>query len=288
MKPVKKAITLFFLLAVSVLYVSCEEEIVHKGKTPLLSVGNEFLYHEDVQRFYSQSHGNVDSATFVNDFIERWAEEAFFYHLAKRNVRKSDEIELLVENYKRSLILNIYETGLVEEQLEREISKEEVDTFYKENISMFLAKEPMVKGLLLKVPKNTPRLSLLRGWCKERTVDNLEKLDKYSLTNDVEYEYFLEIWKELSSVAEKTPLAVEELQQRLLRNKDTEFKDGDFVYFVSVDSIVKKGDAEPVELVEPEIRLLLSNTKKAHFIKEKKRELYKEALETGAIKYYNK
>lgn len=286
MKLAKKVFTAILLLACVAFFVSCEEEILHKGKTPLLEVGKEFLYYEDVQRFYAASHGDVDSAQYVDEFINRWAEEALFYHLAKRNVGETDKIKKLVESYKRSLILNIYQERLVEQQLTKEISADAVLEFYTDNAAMFEAKEPLVKGLFLRVPKNAPKLASLRSWYSTRSDENLEKLDKYTISNDVVYDYFLESWHKLADIAEKTPLSTGELQQRLERNKNIEFKEGDYVYFVSVDSLVKKGDMEPLEIVEPEIRLLLSNIMKAKFIKDKKRQLYEEALENGAIKRF--
>lgn len=286
MNLAKNVFTIILLLACAVPFVSCEEEILHKGKTPLLSVGKEFLYREDVQRLYAASHGSADSAQFVDEFIARWAEEALFYHLAKRNVAATAEIDELVESYKRSLILNIYQESLVEQQLNKEIQPEAVQEFYTSNASMFEAKEPLVKGLFIRVPRNASKLSSLRSWYKTRSEENLEKLDKYSLTDEVIYDYFAESWRKLADLAEKTPLQAGELEQRLSKNRDIEFKDGDYIYLISLDSLVRKGEMEPLELVESEIRLLLSNTMKAEFIKDKKRSLYEEALGSGTIKRY--
>lgn len=269
-------------------FASCEEEILHKGKTPLVGVGKEFLYKEDVMRFYNLNPPTtVDSATYVDRYINRWIEEALFYNSALRNVPSSADIDKLVEGYKRSLILNIYQEGLVEQHLKRDISDESVLTFYNENSAMFELEEPLAKGLFLKVPAKTPKINQLRTWCKERNEDNLEKLEKFAFANNVSYEYFAESWERLADVVEQTPLTEADIVSRLKRNKDIEFKDKEYIYFLSVDSIVEAGAMKPVELVEGEIRELLVNTLKAEFIKEKKRSIYNEALEKGTIQFYN-
>lgn len=268
-------------------FASCEEEILHKGKTPLVGVGKQFLYKEDVQRFYNSNPPvATDSATYVNSYINRWIEEALFYNTALRNVPATADIEKLVEGYKRSLILNIYQEGLVEQQLKRDISDESVLAFYNDNGAMFELDEPLAKGLFLKVPAKTPKLNQLRNWCKERDEDNLEKLEKYAFANEVSYEYFAESWRRLSEIAVQTPLGENEMVSRLKRSRDIEFKDKEFVYFLSVDSVVEAGAVKPVELVEGEIRELLVNTLKAEFIKEKKRGIYDEALKKGTIEFY--
>lgn len=285
-----KLIKSLFITVMIPLFVlsSCKEEILHKGKTPLVSVGKEFLYKEDVQRFCTANPPTGDSIEYVNRYINRWIEEALFYNVALRNVPVAGEVEKLVESYKRSLILNLYQEGLVEQHLRPTVSDEEVKEFYDNNIAMFELEEPVFKGLFLKVPATAPKQNSLRKWYKSREIDDLEKLDKYSIANNVDYEGYQDAWERLAVVASKTSLPVDELAQRIGRNKDIEFRDKDYVYFLSVDSFVNKGSHKPVELVEGEIRELVINTLKAEFIKENKQNIYDEAVKSGAIEYYNK
>lgn len=285
-----KLIKPLFIIAMFPLFASlssCKEEILHKGKTPLLSVGKEFLYKEDVQRFCSANPPSGDSVEYVNNYINRWVEEALFYNVALRNVPVTDDIEKLVESYKRSLILNIYQEGLVEQHLRLEVSADDVQKFYEENIAMFELEEPVLKGLFLKVPADAPKINSLRSWYKSRDIVDLEKLDKYSLANDVVYEPSYESWVRLAQIASKTTLTLDELVQRIMRSRNLEFRDKEFVYFLSVDSFVNKGAYKPIELVEGEIRELVINTLKADFIKKNKQNIYNEALKRGAIEYYN-
>lgn len=281
-------LSLSIIVFCTLLFSSCEKEIVHGGRTPLVSVGEDFLYVEDVQRFYAANPPATDSARYVDEFINRWVEDALLYNVALRNVPSTQEIEKLVESYRRSLVLNIYQEGLVEQQLRSQIPPEEVQAFYDANNHMFGVEEPIMRGLFVRVGKKASKLSSLRKWYKSRDIDDLEKLEKYSLDNDVRYEYFSETWKKVSDIAAKTPLTEQELLQRLLRNAAIEFSDKEYVYLLSADSVLGKNELKPVELVETEIRGLLENTKKVDFIKNKKQILYDEAVERGDIKYYKK
>ncbi len=276
------------IIALCPLFVlsSCKEEILHKGKTPLVSVGKEFLYKEDVQRFYAANHPAGDSAQFVGEYIEHWIEEALFYSVAQRNIPSTGDVEKLVESYKRSLVLNLYQEGLVEQHLRPEVQPEKIEAFYNENASMFELEEPILKGLFLKVPVGAQKLNNLRKWYKSRDIEDLEKLDKYSLANDVVYDHFTDSWERLSAIASKTTITEGDLLYRLLHNSHIEFKDKEYIYFVSADSVINKGALKPIELVESEIRSLLINTMKANFIKGKKQDIYNEAQKVGAIKYY--
>lgn len=281
------SLRILFIAICTLSIISCKEEIMHRGRTPLVSVGEEFLYLEDVQRFSSTNPSIADSAQYVNEFINRWIEEALFYNVALRNVPSSREIEKLVDSYKRSLVLNIYQNGLIEQHLQQEITNGDVLAFYNSNNRMFEVEEPIMKGIFMRVKKGAPKISSIRKWYKSRAIEDLEKLDKYSLADDTQYEYFAETWKRVSDIAARTPITENDLLQRLLRNAAIELNDKEYVYFISADTIIGKDGLKPLELVEDEIRNLLVNTKKVSFIKEKKRALFDEAIEKGSVKYYN-
>lgn len=288
MKQVAILLHTMIMVVCAAFVMSCQEEIMHRGRTPLVSVGKEFLYVEDVERFYSANPSAADSARYVDEFINRWIEEALFYNVALRNVPSSDKIDRLVEGYRRSLVLNLYQDGLVEQHLRNDIIDEEVQAFYKANSQMFEVEEPIMMGIFLRVKKGAPKLSSLRKWYKSRAIEDLEKLDKYSLADDAQYEYFAETWQRVSDIAAKTPITEADLLQRLSRSAAIELNDKEYIYFISADSLIDKGGLKPVELVEGDIRNLLANTKKVSFIKEKKSALFDEAKEKGAIKYYSK
>ena len=93
----------------------------------------------------------------------------------------------------------------------------------------------------------------------------------------------MEEWLPFCDLVHKTPLTEQQLMDRLLKKSTIEFKEGDFTYFVSADSILRKGDTKPIEMVANEIRELLINSKKANFIKQVKRSLYEEALQNGQV-----
>ena len=274
------------LLAVMFL-VSCESEITHKGKTPLVSVDKEFLYKEDVDLLFSTNRPTMDSVAFVNKYVTHWLEDILFYRMARRNVADSKEIDRLVENYRKVLFLNIYQQRLVEQQLAREITENEIASFYEQNKEMFVVKEPLLQGLYLKVSKRAPKLASVRKWYKSNKESDAEELEKYSSTNAIVYEYFMDTWRPLSELAAKMPITASDLLTRLNKDDCIEFSDSAYIYFVNASLLIRKGEQLPLDLASAEISELLINTLKADFIKEVQKSLYDEALMSGEIKFYD-
>ena len=287
MKIYKRAICT--LLAVMMLALhSCNEQVDHGGKTPLVGVGDEYLYKEDVEAMLVSDRMIKDSAEFVDKYVEHWLEDVLLYRQAKRNVSSSKEVARLIQNYKKSLLLNIYQERLVDQQLDKEITDDEISAFYDSNKKMFKMEEPMVKGLFLKVAKKAPKLDAVRRWCKSDKPEELEKLEKYTLTNAQVYEYFYETWTPLSVLAAKMSIGEEELNHRLAKKEFIEFSDTVSLYMINVADYLPVGDQKPIDLAEPEIKELLVNSRKADFLQQVKRDIYRNAIEDGEVKFFNK
>lgn len=232
---------------------------------------------------YAIYGSGVDSAQFVKDYIERWAVELLFYNKASENIASTVDVESMVEKYRRGLILSIYQDGLVNQQLASDVSLNDIEEFYDENKAMFEAEEPMFKGLLLKISNKSPNIGRVRSWCMRRNSEDLERIEKYSLANAAFYNSFLEEWRAVSDIAAQTPLTGYQLNERLKKRETIEFKHGGYTYFISADSLIQEGESKPLEMVVHEVTELLVNSKRANFIKGKKRSLYEEALKTGEV-----
>lgn len=277
-----------FCLSVLLLTVACDEVVNHKGKTPLVSVDKEFLYREDVDLQFATNRPLMDSVAFVKEYVRHWLEDVLLYKKARMNVADSKKIDQMVESYKKSLFLNIYQERLVEQQLEREISDNEISVFYEENKEMFLLDEPMMQGLFLKLPKNASKLSSVRKWCKGETSEDLENLEKYTLTNAITYENFFDKWYPLSALAAKMPINEDNLLAKLKNDEFLELGDSTSIYMLNATYLLLKGEQLPLELAQGEIRNLLINSLKASFVNEVKRNLCDEALVAGDVEFYDK
>lgn len=280
-----KIITLSIVF--SFLLISCEEQISHKGKTPLLSVDKDFLYKEDVEHFITANTPVIDSARFANEYVRRWIEDALFYRMARRNVRDTKEVERLVENYRRSLLLNIYQDKLIAQRLLREISDEDVNSFYERNKDLFLLDAPMIQGLFLKVSQKAPKLSSVRKWMENAESEDIESLEKYSLTNAIAYDYFIDGWRMLDAISARMPITSEALFAQLQKENLVEISDTGAVYLLNVTTLLRKGEHKPLDMAADEIRALLANSMKANFVKEAKRDLLRQAVESNNIKFYD-
>ena len=279
------------LLALPALLYACREEVSYVDRAAvtrdaLATIGDTHLYKDEVDIVYAQQGRGIDSASFVQDYVQRWAVDVLFHEKAKENVASTAEIDRMVEKYRESLIQNLYQDRLITQQLVPTITAEEVREFYEKELSLFELTEPYVKGFYVKLPYKNSKIRDVRNRCLRRGQDDLEELERLCSENGYEYQFFMEEWLPFVDLAHRTPLTEQQLMDRLLRKEIIEFTEGKFTYFVCADSILKRNDIKPIEMVSDEIKELLINSKKARFIKQMKRSLYEEALKSGRVILY--
>lgn len=275
------------MLCVALAMASCHEKVEHGGKTPLVQVGNHFLYQEDVSQVIPFGMAKPDSVEFVRTFVRKWVEEQVLYEKAEHNVRGDDRIDRMVADYRRTLVMNNYERVLLQQKMPGELTEEELKEYYDANKQLFVLEEPVVKGVFIKAPLKSPGLKELKQWYKDNSDEALEKLEAYAFRNAVIYEYFYDHWVPLSELEGKVVVNLAELSSDFDKNPDIEAKDDEYCYLVHIEEYVKEGEAKPYDLARQDIINLLANNRKVEFMDRVKRDLYNESVEAGRIKYYD-
>lgn len=267
-------------------FASCKEPVEHGGKTPLVQVGTYYLYHEDISRSLPYGLSASDSVVFVREFVRKWIEEQVLYEKAEHNVRDDDYIERMVDDYRRTLVLNKYERELLQQKMTNEISEEELRNYYDENKQLFLLDEPMIKGVFIKAPLSSPGLKDLKRWYKDGSDESLEQLEKYAFRNAVLYEYFLEQWITVSELESKVGVNLTDMNADLEKCFSSEHQDEEYCYLLHIAEYLTEGEEKPYDLARYEIIDLLANNRKVEFMQKVKNDLYNQSIEMGRIKYY--
>ncbi len=257
----------------------------HKGRTPLVELDGNFLYQEDLAAVQPVGQSKDDSLLFAEHYIRNWAEDILLYEKAQNNIPDNAEIEQLVKNYRKALIMHVYQQSLIQEKLAEEITEADLQTYYDTNKDVFKAEVPLMKGLFIKVPLTSPGIGRVRQWYKDERQSAVEHLEKYSLQNAVKYEYFYDKWIPASEILSLMPLREEKVDAYFAKNRHVELKDTAYWYFLNVSDYIPTGGQEPYEAARSAVSEMVVNRKQVEFLNQVKGDLYKEAVEDGKLKY---
>jgi hypothetical protein len=250
-------------------------------------VNNHFLYKEDLAAVLPDGLSRTDSVEFVERYVRGWLEETLLYDKAEKNIPDNAEIDKLVENYRKALIMHIYQQALISQQVTNDIPEQEIADYYERNKQVFRLTSPMLKGLFIKVPLTAPRLNDVRRWYKARTPEAVDHLEKYNLQNGVKYAYFYDHWIPATDVVDLLPLNVPSPETYVGQRRQVELKDTAFYYFLDVSDYRGTGEEKPYEAAQEEVKELLVNQKRVRFMDGVKEDLYQQAVKNKEIIYNN-
>lgn len=273
--------------AIILIQVGCTESVNHKGKTPIVQVGNEYLYKEDLFLVMPLGIKGKDSVDFVNNYIRNWIYDALLYKQAEGNIPDNDKIDDQVKSYRKALITHSYVEQLVNQELRGNISEEEIENYYALNSNAFQALESYIKGIYIKVPKNASGITNLKKWYKDNSESSIDKIEKFGIKNAVDYEYFYDTWRPFDDFIIKLPSKEKELPVNIHKNTNIEMNDSSYFYFMHIDDVINKGEVLPLEYARNDIKEILVNTKRIEYISQMKSDLYNEASANNEIKYFN-
>ena len=274
----------WLVIIIMAMCISCKKEYDHHGRTPLVELNGRFLYYDEIQSVLPLSLSASDSVSFVEQYKLNWMKELLLMDKATRNIPNNAEIDRLVENYRKSLILHTYQQELINQNLANEVTEEEMLAYFEEHQTLFKAERPLLKGLFIKVPLSAPQLTQLRRWYKDTARVAVENLEKYGLQHAVKYEYFYDKWVSIAEILDWVPYDEEELTDYLTKRQYLELKDTTFYYFLNVTDYRPVGAQEPFEFAQSQVKDILLNMRRMDYIEQVKNELYEEALEENKIK----
>jgi hypothetical protein len=280
---------LFAVLSVS-LFVSCKwnnsvTEYVY-GKTPIVEIGTDVLYEEDIRQVLPLGLSEADSTLFAGQFIRNWAQDVLFYQNAIRNIPDTKDIDRLVENYRRSLIEHEYQRRLIEQKFSSEIPDDDIEQFYNDNQRLFVLDESLLKGLFLKISNKSHDLSDIRKLYTRKDDESFEEIEKYSIRNAARCEFFYDNWRTVAEIEVLLPVMEKPLESLLKENGSFEFKDEEYIYLLNVSEYAPKGGIEPLDHARSRIRGLLMNSNEVSYMRKIKEDLYDAAIEKNRIIFH--
>ena len=256
------------------------------GKTPIVEIGQDVLYAEDIKQVLPLGLSDADSTLFAEQFIRNWAQDVLFYQNAIRNIPDTKDIDRLVENYRRSLIEHEYQRRLIEQKFSSEITDDEIEQFFNDNQRLFVLDESLVKGLFLKISNKSHDLSDIRKLYTQQDDESFEEIEKYSIRNAARCEFFYDNWRSVAELEVLLPVMDQPLESLLRDNRSFEFKDEEYIYLLNVSEYAPKGGIEPLDHARSRIRGLLINSNEVSYMRKIKEDLYDAAIEKNRIIFH--
>lgn len=268
---------LFNIVLISLLVYSCQSNSKYANNNSedvVASIGTQVLTKEDFLKNSIKTLNSSDSETVAKQQIEHWITESLFYEEAISKLL-DDEIDInkQVEEYRKNLVNYIYQTKLIEANIDTLISNKEIEDYYNKNIENFLLKDNIVKVNYYKIPLKASGLEKMKKLFNSQKDNDKHLLNNLALenaenffNNDSTWLYLEDIKKEILDLRNQPDLI-------LTKGKTMEFSDNEYYYYLKITDEKTRNNSSPLSFEKNNIKTLIINKRKTDLINSYKMQL---------------
>ncbi|MFD1316349.1 hypothetical protein [Namhaeicola litoreus] len=273
-------IAIFILI--TILFVSCKKEL--PAENAVARLNNQYLSKQDFQAYLPSNYTYDDSIQLRSSIINNWATNELLLEKAKLNVGdEQEDIDKLVENYKKELLIERYKEALLNKLLDTVVTESDIETFYLANKDIYRLSEDLVRVKFILFDKKLKNADEFEKLFKSDDKQDLEELNDRKLElksfnlND-------SIWVSYKSVTNKLPFLLEE--DKVKKEKFLKKEDSLGVYLVAFKDVLYVNETAPKSYVEPMVKKMILHKRKLDLFKDIEKSLLSEAVKNKKFEAY--
>lgn len=249
--------------------------------------GSEKLSKDELKEYSGSFAGQKDSAAMMKKTIENWATDALFYQEALTRLEEDEmQVQREVDNYRKDLINHIYQTKIIEANLDTNVSRDEIQQYYDENRDNFILKDNIVKVNYYKIPVKVKVLDKMKRLFYAVNPKDKEQLQ--SLCAQYAENYFINdsTWLYLDDIKKEIPGLKDQPDLAISYGRVFEFTDELYYYFLKIKDVKVKNGLSPLNFERQNIRNFIINRRKTMLIQQYKQQLLRKAKEEKKFVVY--
>lgn len=274
----------YFIVIIACALFSCNQSIKDSEEV-VAKLGNKSLLREDIESQLPKSGTlpKADSMALVQTIARNWAKNELLVQAAEFNL-KADlrDFEGLVRQYRNDLLKHAYIERYVSENLDTNVSDEEIAKYYELHQSNFELKESIVRAQYTAVPLEAQKMKDAKRWFKTPSQES-KYLDWIEVFATKQSAFTDSSWVPLDDFLAEIPLESSNPYSYLKRAPKFTCEDTVMVYFVSVNDIRIENSYSPLEYVRENIRKMILNKRRLDLIEQIGENIIANAIEKGDL-----
>ncbi|MCZ6898614.1 MAG: peptidyl-prolyl cis-trans isomerase [Bacteroidetes bacterium] len=262
-----------------------ETQVVEK---PVARVFNKYLYKNDLRGITPKGTTVSDSIKRVNLYLKNWIKKQLMISEASSQIEFDEaDIERKVSDYRYALMVYEYQKYHVNKNLEKDVTDEEIELYYKKNLDNFQLKQNIIKGTFIKISKEAPRLRHLNRLIQSKSEKDKIKLKDYCFQFANSYILEDSLWINFDEVIKNTPMVgIPNKVQFLRNNKNFQTSDEKFHYYINIYDYKISDEISPLEFVRDDIENIIINKRKISLANQLEEDIYEGAQKNNDFEIY--
>ena len=240
--------------------------------------GEEYLSREDLYAGNVLLTEEKDSTVIKQRLIENWAKESLFYQEAKNKLYENElSIEKQVEAYRKELINYVYQTKIIEANLDTSIDMNEISDYYNRHRDNFILKENIVKVNYLKVPLKAPPIEKIKRFVMSSNPADMNQLKTLCAQHAENYFLNDSTWLFMDEIRREIPAMKDQPDVAMYVGRVVQYADDSYFYFLKIKDVKVKNGLSPLNFERQNIKKFILNARKTALIQQYKQILLEKA-----------
>jgi hypothetical protein len=257
-----------------------------KGRL-LAKAGDHYLYASELQGIVPPGTAKKDSTEITKNFINEWIRQRLILIQAEENLPKDQkDFSRELDEYRNSLLIYRYESKLVSEKLDTNITDKEIEDYYNLHKENFELKDNIVKVLYVKLGVKDVNLAKIRPLMKSGKDTDIKKLESVCATTAINYYLDDKSWLLFNDLLKEIPIKTYDQEAYLQNHRFIEMDDENYTYLVHFKDFKIKEGVSPLSFEKENIRHILVNKRKLLLIDKLEKDAYQKAEKNKDFQVY--
>ncbi|MCH5229015.1 MAG: hypothetical protein J1F12_03345 [Muribaculaceae bacterium] len=253
---------LTFLICLVVAF-SCGKKREH-DENILLRYGDRYITYEEVEELIPEGVTGNDSIALFKAIVDNWLTNEVLADFAEERLYDTRDIDRRVKEYRNSLIVLEYLTGMRESRKPK-VDEVRIREYYDQHKKDLILEVPLVKGIFMKINSGTSGKENIRMLLDSEDPEKLDRLEREWLDRSLEYNYFRDKWIDWETLAGLIPYRFGDADKFLNETKYFETEYGDCNYYLRIYEYLPSGSIQPYEFAKSWITDLLTQGEIAEY-----------------------
>lgn len=280
-------IRLFWVgLILTSFFSTCQDQEVDKGEV-VASVYGKNLYKTDLESISFDGIGYNDSIVRARAFIDKWIRNQLLIYQAENNLNAADlDFSKELESYHNSLIINKYETELVSQNLNTEVSEEEILDYYKNNSGNFRLNRNILKYISVTIDNKSRFKRVFTVLLRDHDSLLIDSITSLADRRALSYNTDLSQWHNFDDFAKAHGITADNQEAFLDENRFLIFNNEGEITLLRISEYRKIGEESPSEFETNRIKFIILSNRKKKLLDKLYDDLYTKALRDNAFEIF--
>ena len=276
------------LLWISLVFVlffsSCQGKKAEEKSEVVVSVYGKKLYKADLENIVYEGISYNDSVLRSKVYIDKWVRNQLLIRQAENNLTPEQlDFSKRLEEYRNSLVINKYETELINQNLDTEVAEDQIYDYYNRNSAEFRLNRDIVQIASVSLPNDSKKKWIFTKLFRDYDSLMIDSLTSLAEKHAISYDFDIQEWHNFEDVIDTFDLKVKDNKSFLNEKKFFVVNNDDIYTLVKICDYKLVGDVSPCDMETDRIKYIILSNRKKELLENLYNDLYSKAIQEKAF-----